>query len=238
MIEPSDADRRWREVYDARRALFERHFGPVPREATGLRNLAQVWPGGCLLQLTGPGSGHVTASFGLTNADMPADRRSVVAAREADTPEGLSDTQLAELLAIPERTAAEGVAGYGYELLVRTYTREFWPLMFLNWAVQAEILYDGGLLERVRELGAVTVEGVGLAEDGASDFLIAPADPPLPGTLELPNGRMHLLVAMTVTHEELELSIAEGVGALRRLLDAEGVGQFSQLGRPSAVPPG
>jgi hypothetical protein len=237
MVDAADAVRRWQEVYDARTALYERHFGPMPEDVTGLHNLAEAWPGGCLVQIGGS-KGYVTASFGLTNADMPADRASVVAARAADAQGEIPEAQLAVLAALPEREPPEGLAGYGYELVVRTYTAEFWPLMFLNWAVQAEILYDGDLLARVREFGGVTVEGVGLAEEGGSDFLIAPAHAPVPSLLELPNGGMHLLVATTITRPELELSLTEGIPALQRLLNAEGIGQFSQLGRPSTVAEG
>ena len=53
-----------------------------------------------------------------------------------------------------------GLAGYGYEIIVITPQEKKWPLRFLNWAVQMEIVQDAEMLERVQEIGAVTIEHV------------------------------------------------------------------------------
>jgi hypothetical protein len=66
----------WDQVYATREAAYLEHFGAVDGDVQKLMNLTGVWPGGCLVQIHA--ARHqlwVSSSFGLTNADMPAETR-------------------------------------------------------------------------------------------------------------------------------------------------------------------
>jgi hypothetical protein len=157
-------EQRWQEVYDARERFYVERFGPFPDLVHKLMNLSGVWPGGCLIQfeatkLTGV---WISSSFGLTNLDMPATTRTEQF-RFEDAEGGRQYTM--RCVAREPRDVPPALAGYGYEILVVTPQQEEWPLRFLNWAVQMEILKDVEFLDRVQEIGAVTVEDVRLGED-------------------------------------------------------------------------
>jgi hypothetical protein len=126
-----------------------------------------------------------------------------------------------------------GRAGYGYEILVLTEGRPDWPLSFLQWAVNAENMHDVGLLDRVEKHEGLTVEDIAIGADGAVDVLIAKAQPPLPGPMQLPNGTMQLLVATTITPDEMTWSFDCGRPALLERLARAGLGQISVQGRAS-----
>jgi hypothetical protein len=113
---------------------------------------------------------------------------------------------------------------------------ESWPLLPMSWLIQMEILNDVDLLERVRKNEGVTVESVKIGDGTQSaDFLIAPAADPLPTSVQLPNGTMHLLVATRITREEMKFSLQHGRRALSARLRQSGVGQTSILERPGVV---
>jgi hypothetical protein len=198
-----------KDVEDARDDLYKRVFGPLPDRSYGLRNLTGIWPGGHVLQIDGRQLGGltVTASSGLTNPGLPA----------------------------PGRPLTPGLAGYGYELVVLTPEPEWWPVLFLSWAVPAEILHDIRFLDGVLDHGGLTIEDVGLAEGRRSDFLAAPAAEHFPAGHLLPNGRMRFLVATAITREQLRFAQANGRPALLAQLLEHGRGQVSTLTGP---PPG
>ncbi|GAA0709606.1 hypothetical protein GCM10009105_10140 [Dokdonella soli] len=58
----------------------------------------------------------------------------------------------------------------------------------------------------------------------------------MPTGAELPNGKMQLLVAVTITGEEMQWSMKNRRGKLLQKLRDAGVGQISMLGRKSVVP--
>jgi Suppressor of fused protein (SUFU) len=127
-----------------------------------------------------------------------------------------------------------GRAGYGYEILMLTDGRTDWPLSFLQWAVNAELVHDVGLLDRVEQHEGLTVEDIAIGADGAIDVLIAKAHPPLPGAVQLPNGAMQVLVATPITADEMKWSFDHARPALLERLVRAGIGQFSEPGRASA----
>jgi hypothetical protein len=224
----------WDDVYDARERFFLEHFGPIEGDVHKLMNLTGVWPGGCLVQIdSSPRKLWVTSSFGLTNSDMPA--QTTTEEVEVKTDDDRAEQWSMRLVAREPRNVAPGLAGYGYEILLLSRTREFWPLLFLNWVVPVEILHDADILGRVREIGAVTVEDVAVRDESSSDFIVAPAQAPLPDSGTLPNGRMHLLVATSITRLEMEFALERGQAALLERLSKSGVGQVSTLGRKSCV---
>jgi hypothetical protein len=105
----------------------------------------------------------------------------------------------------------------------------------VGFAVNAEIQRDVDLLDRVREIGAVTVEEVAIDQERSVDILISAAEPPLPPSLQLPNGAMNLLVITRITRPEMELALQEGQPALVAKLAKAGIGQISDLERRSIV---
>jgi tetratricopeptide (TPR) repeat protein len=217
---PSEADEsaRWEATYDARKRLFEQHFGPFPDDVSKLANLTGVWPGGCLVQMAAPKLGGlwVSASFGLSNSDMPT---SVTLEAHSARATASGREYASQLGKRTPRPVPAGLAGYGYELLVLTRTKEFWPLMFLNTAVQHELLRDADFLDRVTDVGGVTMNDVRVGDREHADFVVTKAAPPLPASLVLPNGTAHLLVARWITRAELDFAFQQGQRALvERLL--------------------
>lgn len=229
-MEPEDDDPYWTAVYDARERLYLQCFGPIEGNVQKLMNLSGVWPGGCLIQVWAPRLGcWVTSSFGLTNPDMPARCATNDYQIERDAG-GQAARYSMQVVARERRQIPAGLAGYGYEVLLLTRERDFWPLMFLNWAVPAEILRDVDLLGRVLEVGAVTIEAVSLGEAGSSAFLIAPPHETIaPRLLELPNGRIHLLVASAIDTPRLQFALQNGPAALLDRVLADPEGQVSSL---------
>ena len=113
-----------------------------------------------------------------------------------------------------------------------------WPLQFMNWAVPAEMLHDIRFLDGVMDHGGLTIEDVGLGGGATCDFLIAPARHLVPPEHDLPNGRMHLLVATAITRDQMQFGRTHGWPALLKRLIDEGPGQVSLYEDPPPAPPG
>jgi hypothetical protein len=225
----------WGQVYDARSAHFENTIGPLPGDILKMMNMTGIWPGGGLFVIPaeriGPGI-WVYTTFGFTNADMPTSVTSRDARFETDA-QGRRQ-MVSTLESRVPAPSVPGRAGYGYEILVLTEGRADWPLSFLQWAVNAEIMNDVALLDRVEKHEGLTVEDIAIGAEGAIDVLIAKAHSPLPGPIELPNGTMQLLVATTITADEMSWSFDHGRPALLERLVRGGIGQISERDRASA----
>jgi hypothetical protein len=222
-------------VRAAREAFYTAHFGKLPDEALKLESLMAVWPAGCLVQIDAERLDgiSVSASFGLTDPDLPPDVLLGRPNRERGWPWRRKEpTRMLAPRAAPESGA---LAGYGFELAVLTVGRQFWPLLLLNWAVTAEIMEDADILTRVAEHGGLTVQDIDLGPDGPADFLIEPVDGLYPASHELPNGTMHLLVATAITRSELSFAVEHGHQALLAKLFEAGPGQVSVLGREAVA---
>jgi hypothetical protein len=218
----------WDQTYAAREAAYQQHFGSISGDVQKLMNLTGVWPGGCLVQIECPQHQlWVTSSFGLTNPDMPARTRTEQFAA-GKTPQGTTEYRM-RVLGRPPRPVPLGLAGYGYEMLLFTRRQERWPLMFLNWSVQAEILTDVDLLGRVHDCGAITVESISLGDGRRADFLVAPLQQLAPPKIDLPNGSMELLAATLITRAEMEFGVKQGGPALLARINARPQGQISTM---------
>jgi hypothetical protein len=216
------------QVYAAREAIYTQHFGAIDGDVQKLMNLTGVWPGGCLVQIHA--ARHqlwVSSSFGLTNPDMPARTRTEQYAVEQDS-HGRATQYSMRLVGRPPRAVPADWAGYGYEILLLTREKEYWPLGFLNWAVQAEILNDMDLRRRIEKYGAMTVEDVSIGDGKAGDFLIAPIQQFAPASIALPNGSMQLLAATLITRPQMQCGIDKGGPALLSELIETGSGQISE----------
>ncbi|WP_374334366.1 suppressor of fused domain protein [Leeia sp.] len=110
-----------------------------------------------------------------------------------------------------------------------------WPLNFLQWAANAEIGNDAGLLDRVEKYHGLTIEQIQVGPTLSINVLIAKAQPPLPVGTTLPAGKMEMLVATVITDEEMRWSMTHGRDALLVALQKSGVGQISTLNRKSVV---
>lgn len=226
---PRDDEALWQAVYDARVEVFERALGPLPNDIQKLLNLSGVWPGGGLFKIAAPRLGlTVCSSFGLSNPDMPARTRSVDA-KAAGT--GVSMT----LEARTPAWAPDGGAGYGYELLIATRGPADWPLLPLSWFVQMELLNDVDIPGRVRDGQGLTVESLKIDGERKADFLVEPARAPFPTSFELPNGTVQVFVATRITRDEMQWALDNGRPALSEKLTRAGVGQVSDLTRPSVL---
>jgi len=217
-------------VYSERIALYETLFGPAPEGVVELKDLSDAnWPGGCLVQFE-KGSELirdglcVCATFGLTNADMPA-RVAVAKAKKV------------KLIPKVPAFAPDGYAGYGYEMMVLTPSKEDWPLLFLDWLVRAEIESDAQVFQKVRENDGITIGLVTLKDIGDFYFLITRSWGHQENKFPLPNGDMEFLCATSITGPEMEYASGTGNGRIELLnkLIKNGLGQVSILDRQSVV---
>jgi len=225
----------WNQVYEARSAFFASTIGPLPNEILKMTSTTGIWPGGglCVIAASrlGPDIWAYT-TFGLTNPDMPTTVMVDDMQIETDA-EGRPLQVTATLRPKVPAPSVPGRAGYGYEILMLTNGRAEWPISFLQWAVNAELVDDAGLLDRVERHAGLTVEEIEISAGDPIDVIIAKAQAPLPGPVQLPNGTMQMVVATSITAEEMKWSFGHGRPALLERLARAGIGQISVLGRPS-----
>lgn len=231
----------WLDTFDAREAYFASSVGPLPKNIVKIPSTEEVWPGGGLLTIPAPQFGTrvtgtdlaVYTTSGLTNLDMPTDVRMVGFKLGPDGKKAAGRLQKK----VPAKQRP-GAAGYGYELMVITQKGVDWPLRLLQRAVNEELVQDAGLLEKVEKYGGLTFENIDVGERGEYkpvNILIAKALSPLPTGTQLPAGKMEILVATTITAEEMDWSGGyRRIALLEKLKDA-GIGQVSMLGRKSVV---
>lgn len=236
MADSTDDEELWQATYTERQRFFEATIGPLPDQILKMLNMTGVWPGGGLFVIPAEKIGPALAvytTFGLTNPDMPTGVQMTAFELDSDGQRATkAEGRLETKDPAPKRA---GVAGYGYEILVVAQADLRWPLMFLQWAVNAEITHDVGLLSRVEECDGLTVEEIDVGPGGPINVLITKAQPPLPVSAELPSGTMQLLVATAITEEEMRWSMTSGRGGLLHRLQDGGIGQVSLLGRPSVA---
>ena len=234
--ESDSAEKSWQATYDARQKYYEHAVGPLPEDILKMLNMTGIWPGGGLYVIPAPGLGphlSVYTTFGFTNPDMPTTVRMSEFALESD---GKRPTRAQGTLSQkPPVAKRPGAAGYGYEIIVVTQSDQQWPLNFLQWAVNAEIGHDAGVLARVEKYDGLTVEQIQVGPDQMVNVLITKALAPLPTGTDLPDGHMDVLVATTITDEEMLWSQKNGRGALLGRLKEAGVGQISIPDRASVV---
>jgi hypothetical protein len=237
---PHDEDAeqaRWHAVYSAREAFYRDKFGPLPEDILKIGHLFGVWPGGGIFVIPATNLGAdawVYTTFGFSNSDMPTTMSISNVEAEHDN-QGRLTRSSGRLQAKERAIAPAGAAGYGYEMLVLTKENSEWPLWFLQWTANAELLNDVGILSRVEKYEGLTIEQIKVGGDDSINVLIARAQPPLPSGASLPNGNLGLLIATVITDQEMHWSMKNGrVPLLAKLRDAS-VGQFSVRGRPSVV---
>ncbi len=236
--EITEADELFNRVYDAREQFFEDHFGVMPSDVLKLNNMMGVWPGGCLVQIAAdvlPEDPSITATFGLTNPDMPATVRSedVVHEERTEGDKVLRSTSM-RLVAREPVDVPTGVAGYGYEILVMTPEQYDWPTLFLSWFVTNEINHDAAWLRRVIQEEALLLK-CPLRDYPRLKLVLTKAMAPLPDAFLLPNGKASLLVATSITEGEYAFGVKHGVLNLVDAMRENGPGQMSIIFRPSCV---
>ncbi|MEM7478800.1 MAG: suppressor of fused domain protein [Planctomycetota bacterium] len=226
-------DEFWNRVYSARAAYYREHIGELPDDILKIGHMFGVWPGGGLYVIPATKLGQnvwAYSTFGFTNPDMPASV--AVSDSEVEHDDQGRVVKTSSRLEAKERAASkDGAAGYGYEMLVLTKENAEWPLWFLQWVANAEILNDAGILERVETYEGLTVEEIKVGETDSINVLIAKSQASLPTGTVLPNGKMNLLVATSITDDEMEWSMENGRDALLEKLQSAGVGQFSDRKR-------
>lgn len=233
--EPSQ-EKLWQDTYEARQKYFENTVGPLPRDILKMPNTIGVWPGGGLFVIPAPrlGSGMaVYTTFGLSNPDMPTSVRMTDYKLSSD---GKIATQAAGRLELkPPALGHPGAAGYGYELIVVAPAGLEWPLNLLQWAVNAELSKDLGILDRVEKYRGLTVEQLEVGGPEPLNILISKALSPLPVGTQLPAGKIEVLVITTITSAEMQWSRKNGRDSLLQRLQEAGVGQASRLERKSVI---
>src|SRR5471030_22175 len=229
----------WQQVYDARSRLFEQHFGSLPNDILKMMDLSGVWPGGGLYviptKIAGE-PGFIYTTFGLSNPDMPTTVEMVDAQPTSSDSNGLRAVGFAGTLRQKAKVRPRtDRPGYGYELIIITKENADWPLWLMQWATKAEVGKDADLLGIVEQHQGLTVEQIGIGDGKFVNLFISKARAPLPDHLDLPNGRMELLVATVITEDEMRWSMTNGRNNLLGELTKAGVGQISVLDRSSVV---
>ena len=229
----------WQAAYEARQAYYRKTIGEFPEDILKVPRYTGVWPGGGLFVIPATHLGGdltVHTTFGLTNPDMPARSRARDIKQENDELGRLTNISF-RLEAREPAEAPPGAAGYGYELMIITHEPAEWPLSVLQWALNAEIENDAGLLKRVEKYSGLTVQDIRTGNDPADcvNLLFAKAYSPLPSGIDLPNGQMQLLVATVITDDEMQWSMTNGRDALLAKLMTAGAGQVSLRGRKSVL---
>lgn len=232
---PESEDPFWDKVYAARAEYFRRHIGEFPEDILKIVHL--VWPGGGLYVMPGTAIGSdiwVHCTFGLTNPDMPASTRPTDINVKRDEQGRPVQTSFTLQSKVPAEQPPD-TAGYGYEILVLTRGPADWPLWLLQWATEAELVNDIGILKRVERYNGLTIEQIRVGENEFVNVLFAKARPPLPTGATLPNGTMAIIVATVITSDEMQWSMTNGREPLLDRLYAAGVGQVSVRERESVA---
>ena len=162
-------EKQWNQVYQSREQFFVENFGRLPPDILKMANLFGVWPGGGLYVFQAPKLNNlwVYTSFGLTNPDMPSGVG--IENHEIETDEhGRLAKSSSRLVKKDMPPPIPGKPGYGYELVILTHQKEDWPLGLLQWGVNAEILNDVGILDRVRKYKGLTIEQVNVGNGDPS----------------------------------------------------------------------
>jgi hypothetical protein len=232
MGDEKEDEKLWQATYAARQSYFEAMVGPLPdymiRKAISL-----TWPGGGVFVIPAARLGQnlaVYTTFGLTNPDMNVG----ITGSEVHCDASAGFGAEGEIQTGEPAQGRTGVAGYGYELLIVAERGLQWPLRYLFETADWEITGNFGLLAQVEAYDGVTVKGIDVALPEPGNVLISKALEPLPAGTHLPNGFMQLLVATTITDEEMEWS-KDRRGTLLQKLRAAGIGQVSTPGRSSIV---
>lgn len=234
-----DKEQQWQQVYDARTAFYEQYIGALPADIMKSPSLFVVWPAGGFYVIPADKIAKglwAYTSFGLSNADMPANMTATNVQLEYDD-QGRVTSSSSTLENKNQQMTAPDTAGYGYEVLLITKENEEWPLWFLQWFANAELSNDAGILNRVEEYNGLTVEAIQVGENSEDQInvLITKAQQPLPTGIQLPNGKMEFLVAIVITDEEMQWSMEHGRDALLQKLMRSGIGQVSDRHRASVV---
>ncbi|WKD48224.1 suppressor of fused domain protein [Microbulbifer spongiae] len=232
-----DSEEFWQKVYDERTAYYEKHIGTFPDDILKMGNMTGVWPGGGLFVMPADKLGKglwAYTTFGMSNPDMPASTVMEDYKIEVDD-QGQTSKYSGSLQNKKQAQSPDGAAGYGYEMIIIAKENAEWPLWFMQWTVNAEILNDAGILERVEEYNGLTVQDIQVGESESINVLIAKANKPLPAGLSLPNGKMDILIATVITDAEMQWSMENGRDVLLTKLSESGAGQISDRNRKSVV---
>jgi hypothetical protein len=232
-----DEDAFWQQVYDSRTTYYEKNIGQFPDDILKMGNMTGVWPGGGLFVLQADKIGKglwAYTTFGMTNPDMPANTMMADYKIETDG-QGRASNYSGTLQNKEQAKSAEDSAGYGYEMLIIAKENADWPLWFMQWSANAEILNDAGILDRVEKHQGLTVQDIQVGENESVNVLIAKAQHPLPTGFILPNGKMELLIATVITDDEMQWSLENGREELLAKLLEFGDGQVSDRNRESVL---
>ena len=233
-----DGDQYWNEIYDSRYKYIEENIGKLPDDILKIMHLSGAWPGGGIYKFKANKLGNapwVYMTFGLTNPDMPT---TVIPKNvEIEAESGRSESTSFTLEKKQNVPSYPGRHGYGYELVVVTEEDEEWPLWFLQWAVEAELINDVDILGRVEKYNGLTVEDIYVGDAGMVNVLFQKAEKPFPEKIELPKGPSTFIIATVVTDDEMIWSKFNGREKLAKKLDENKIGQISNVKRSSIFYP-
>jgi hypothetical protein len=126
-------------------------------------------------------------------------------------------------------------AGYGYEVAVICKNCDDRAMNVLTWVVEGELNRDANYFGMLQQYGGLTVEDMGLFDGSRCDFLFFKAIDPIPSSVQLSNGSMHLLIATRITRAERDFAKENGCAKLVECLIKAGVGQVSDFDRRSVI---
>ena len=206
------------EVSRRREEFFEDSLGELPQNRIRAENFPT-----CELfamQTNLPDECWVYVTSGLTNRNM-----NVRTGRKTGL---LSNDHFRELVA--RKNPALGTPGYGFELILLTRQKEAWPLESLQ-----RDLADKSLNALTTNLVNRNSAVIWARADSGLNFLVTRAQSPLPESCDLPNGRLVLLVMVSITDAERDFGLKHGFRELYDKLRQLPNWQISQRDRASVV---
>lgn len=240
--QPRDpAETLWQANYSAREDLFRSQFGHFPEQILKATDMFVVWPGGCLAEFDSPKLGglRVTATFGLSNSDLPTTIKSSMISRSR---EGNVETLTSALSALPEPLPqVPGRAGYGYEFITLSKTPtemgkpSFEVHLMHHLARHQFSLPRQNFLDTIEEFGAMTYD-TGPDPQGRHHFyLFAPFWDLVRPNYELPGGSASLIAVVKIAPSELAFARENGPAMLLQTMRDRGILPISDPDRAPVV---
>lgn len=225
----SGAERQLELIKEEREDVYIAAFGQPPEKLLQAQALTNIWSGALTRVQDAETLYWITTTFGMSNPDMPPISTFHQTPDRENRPAAGAPTVSRIPMLVPP-----GLAGFGYELLVMTEQPELWPFTFLEWALCKQLFEDVNFLALVDELGGVIIESVPCGDKGNLHFILC--EPRFcESESKLRNGSLTLLLATRITDAELGYAKQFGVESLVDKLEAAGVGQASDVRRPSAI---
>jgi len=211
-----------------RRQYFQALFGDFPRIMEVKEELRAIWPDGGVIDFTAPKLNNirVTASFGLSNLDMPRTQRIASFRETFDGQEHMQEWTLEPF--VEPMPTMPGRSGYGYEFICLSRSE----------AIEGEVSPEARLIfqfvkaqlssHRENNLDRAWHNGARVFSFEQSDapeqhYILAPAWDLVPESFKLSSGAVCFMMMIRLTKDEIEYFKHAGANRMLEAFRASGV---------------